>query len=50
MRPFILGSLLALVSVSMADEAAENQATALGQALPKQFWYCLGKRLGVLPK
>jgi hypothetical protein len=28
----------------------EDQATALAEALPKQFWFCLGKRLGVLPK
>ena len=28
----------------------EEQAAALAAALPKQFWFCLGQRLGILPK
>ncbi len=28
----------------------DEQATALAAALPRQFWFCLGKRLGILPR
>jgi len=34
----------------LSSGSPEAQAAALADALPRQFWFCLGKRLGFLPK